>query len=205
MSEFTQVEKRVKSLWYQDGIGELAAGLILILLGAYFAAGQYFGPESPINAILEPSLVLVLLALVALGRRLVEALKTRLVYPRTGFVEYHSEEPAAHHRLFAGAAAGILAAAFAMLGARLATLQAIPALTGLAGGVVLILWQLKLNGAGRFVLLASISLALGLVLGVSSLPEGYAIALYYALMGLALLASGVLVLNSYVRNNPLRN
>lgn len=205
MSEFAQVEKRIKSLWYRDGIGELAAGLVLVLLGAYFAIGQYVGPQSPINTILEPSLVLVLLGLFALGRWVVEALKTRLVYPRTGFVEYHADEPRTPNRILAAVAAGLLAAAFVLISTRLATLQAVPALTGLLGGVVLVLWQFKLSGTGRFLLLAVLSLALELILGASSLPEAYAIALYYALMGLALLVSGGLVLGHFVRHNPIRN
>ncbi len=206
MSEdIAQVEKRVKGLWYRDGIGELAAGLALILLGLYFALGEYFGPDSWIGAILEPSLVLVLLALVALGRHIVDALKAWLVYPRTGFVEYQADEPTTPRRLFAGLAAGILAAAFAVLATQPSSLQTVPALTGLVSAGVLTFWHFKFVQVGRFLLLAAVSLALSLVLASSTLPEAYATSLYYALMGSALLASGALVLSAYLRHNPARN
>jgi hypothetical protein len=202
--DLANVERRVKSYWYGDGIGELAAGLMLILLGVFFFLLEFFDEVSTIGAILQPSLVLVLIGLFALGRRVVEALKARLVYVRTGFVEYERAEPKLRHRLFAGLAAGLLAAVFALAASQLKPLQTVPALTGLIGGVLLLLWQFKAAGLSRFTILAAYSIALGLWLSLSALTEGYAISLYYAGMGLAMLASGGLVLQSYLRQNLKR-
>lgn len=201
--ELAQMHMRVKALWYRDGIGELAAGLVLMLLGLYFALADYFGPDSLIGGLLQPSLVLVLLALLALGRRIIDALKAWLVYPRSGYVEYYADQPSRPRWVLAAAAGGILGAGIALVATRVPALQAVPAFTGLAGAVALLVWQFKVPGVGRFMLLAAVSLGLGLVLAASRLPEGYAIALYYALMGLALLISGGLVLNHYVRHTPL--
>jgi hypothetical protein len=200
--DLAKVERRVKSYWYRDGIGELAAGVTLILLGAFFFALEYFGEDSAIGAILQPSLVLVLLGLFALGRRMVEALKARLVYSRTGFVEFESTEPKLRHKLFAGLAGGLLAAAFAFTAAQLKPLQTVPALTGLVGAALLMLWQFKAAGLSRFTILAAFSIALGLWLGAGAFLEGYAISIYYAGMGLALAFSGGLVLQQYLRHNP---
>ncbi|MBX3005554.1 MAG: hypothetical protein KF821_06980 [Anaerolineales bacterium] len=204
-NQLAQVEKRVKSAWYRDGIGELAAGLVLILLGAYFGMSEYFGADSLIGSLLEPSLVLVLIGLLAFGRWVVEALKTRLVYSRSGYVEYNVSEPQAPRWVLAALAAGVLAAALVVSAARLPTLQAIPALTGILGAGVLLIGQFKFSGARRLLLLAALSLATGLLLAASTLAEGYVIGGYYALMGLALLVSGGLVLSHYLRHNPLEN
>src|SRR5690606_13869132 len=120
---------------------------------------------------------------------------TRLVYPRSGYVEYNASEPQATRGVLAALAAGVLAAALVVSAARLPMLQAVPALTGILGAVVLLLiGQFKFSGARRLLLLAALSLATGLLLAASTLAEGYAIGGYYALMGLALLVSGGLVL-----------
>src|SRR5688500_1059300 len=86
------VEQRVKRYWYTDGIAELAGGGMFILLGVYFACQEFLGQKSMIGGILQASSILLMIGVMALSRRLVNALKTRLTYPRTGYVEYRVDE-----------------------------------------------------------------------------------------------------------------
>src|SRR5512134_901672 len=87
-SNLSDVEQRVKRYWYTDGIGELTGGGMFILLGIYFALQEFLGQNSMISIILQSSLVLLMIGGAFISRRLVNALKVRLTYPRTGYVEY---------------------------------------------------------------------------------------------------------------------
>src|SRR5512138_856027 len=91
-NNFSDVEQRVKRYWYTDGIGELIGGGMFLLLGLYFSLQQYFGDRSLVGALLQSGLVLFLIVAIFFGRRLINALKARLTYPRTGYVEYQAIE-----------------------------------------------------------------------------------------------------------------
>src|SRR6266508_3231018 len=91
-TKLSDVEQRVKSYWYTDGIGELAGGGLILLIGLYFA-GQEWLPEGSVGrTLLESSLALLLIGGAAVTRWLVNALKARLTYPRTGYVEYQASQ-----------------------------------------------------------------------------------------------------------------
>ena len=78
------VEQRIMRYWYTDGIGELTGGGMFILLGVYFALQEFLGQNSVVGGTLKASLILLMIGGMAVSRRLVNVLKTRLTYPRTG-------------------------------------------------------------------------------------------------------------------------
>ena len=78
------VEQRIMRYWYTDGIGELTGGGMFILLGVYFALQEFLGQNSVVGGTLQASLILLMIGGMAVSRRLVNVLKTRLTYPRTG-------------------------------------------------------------------------------------------------------------------------
>ena len=84
---FKDVEQRVKRYWFSDGIGELAGGGMFLLLAAYFGIQQFLGESNLLSVILQGSLVLVMIGRIFGVRWLVTALKTRLTYARSGYVE----------------------------------------------------------------------------------------------------------------------
>jgi len=86
-SNLSDVEQRVRRYWYTDGIGELIGGGMFILLGTYFALQEFLRHNSLLGGILQASLILVMIGGTAIARRLINTLKTRLTYPRTGDVE----------------------------------------------------------------------------------------------------------------------
>ncbi|HEX5941773.1 MAG TPA: hypothetical protein VFY66_05815, partial [Anaerolineales bacterium] len=87
-TNISDVEQRVKRYWYTDGIGELIGGGMFILLGIYFALQGFLGQNSTLGGILQVSLILVMIGGSVISRKLINVLKTRLTYPRTGYVEY---------------------------------------------------------------------------------------------------------------------
>lgn len=203
-NQVSDVEKRVVRYWYSDGIGELIGGLMFILLGFYFAVQEFMGQNSMASGILQAGLVLLMIGGAYLSRRLVIALKTRLTYPRTGYVEYQVDESQIKRRRIWVIVIAFAVSALSML--FVATIQifdSMVAVTGVAVGLVLVFLRAKSAGLTRFYFLGGVSLVLGLVLAGSGLPNGYSLGLFYGSMGLCFLLSGGITLGRYLRENPL--
>ena len=198
------VEQRIKRYWYTDGIGELIGGGMFILLGIYFALQEVLGQNSTVGGVLQASLILVMIGGMFVSRRLINALKTRLTYPRTGYVEYQIDERKIKSRRILAAIVAFTISALTIVFVRAFDFfDAIVAVTGFAVALILIILRAKSSGPTRFYVLGAVSLVLGLVLSVSGLPNGYSLGLFYGLMGLAFMLSGGLTLWRYLEENPL--
>jgi len=204
-SNLSDVEQRVKRYWYTDGIGELIGGGMFILLGIYFAAQQYYGENSLFSGLLQGGLVILLIGGMAIGRWLIKALKSRLTYPRTGYVEYRVDRQNSNRRRVIVAVVAALVAAFSLVFAErvVSFLNLTLALTGILVGAILIFLQGRGSGLERFYVLGGMSIVLGIALSLSGLPDGYGLGLFYGLMGFAYIISGGMVLRRYLQENPL--
>lgn len=203
-NNITDVERRVKRYWYTDGIGELIGGGMFILMGIYFALQEYLGADSTLSGILQASLILVLIGGMYISRRLINALKTRLTYPRTGYVEYQVDEESMKRRRMVAAVLAFVVSALTMVFVRLFQFfDSIVAVTGVAVGFILVILRAKSAGLGRFYVLGLISIILGLTLAISRLPNAYSLGLFYGLMGVSFMISGGLTLQRYLKENPL--
>ena len=201
---FLDVEQRVKRYWFSDGIGELAGGGMFLLLGAYFGIPQFLGDNNLLSGILQSSLVLVLIGGIFGVRWLVTLLKTRLTYPRTGYVEYRVDRKnALRIRTLAMAFAMVMAFLMVLLARSIQIVDSTVLVTGIVVGVVFILLRGKSFGVQRFYILGAISVVIGTMLSFSDLPNGYSLAAFYGLMGLVVMISGGWVLFRYLKENPL--
>ena len=203
-SNLSDVQQRVNRYWYTDGLGELIGGSMFILLGVYFALQDFLGPDSALSGILQISLVLLLNGGVYVRRRLINALKTRLTYPRTGYVEYKVNKKETSSKrvlafILAFAVAGLAIAFISIFN----SFDSMVAVTGFIVGMILVLLRAKSSGLARFYLLAAISVMFGLAISTSGLSNGYALGLYYALMGVCFMISGGITLTWYLHENPL--
>jgi hypothetical protein len=200
----SDVERRVRRYWYTDGIGELIGGGMFILLGLYFALQEFMGQNSLVSGILQASLVLVMIGGMFISRRLINGLKTRLTYPRTGYVEYEVNDRAIKSRRIWVALLAFTISALTMVFVRLFQFfDAIVAVTGVAVGLILVFLRAKSAGLTRFYALGAVAVLLGLGLSVSKLPNAYSLGLFYGLMGLAFIMSGGWTLLRYLKDNPL--
>jgi len=200
----SDVEKRVNRYWYTDGLGELIGGSMFILLGLYFALQDYLGPDSMLSGILQAGLALLLIGGAFVSRRLINGLKTRLTYPRTGYVEYRvNQKQAGSKRVLAFLLAFTVAALAVAFVAIFKSFDSLVAVTGFIVGMLLVLLRAKSSGLTRFYFLGALSAVLGLAISTSGLSDGYALGLYYALMGLCFLISGGITLTRYLHANPL--
>ena len=202
-NDIKQVEKHVKRYWYTDGIAELASGGMFLLLGLYFGVLGYFEEGSLVSVILQASMVLVMIGGAFGVRWLVNTLKSRLTYPRTGYVEYRvNEKDAKIRRYVVAGVAMIIAIASVVLADAIRSLDSMVLITGVLVGIILIALRGKSSGLQRFYVLGGLAIMLGFGLAFSQLPQVYALSLFYGLIGVAILISGGLVLQRYLAKNP---
>lgn len=197
----TNIERamqRTQRYWYDDGLTEIAVGLVLALVGLVF-----FVEAAAPRGLLWPSFSAILLPVLAfggtiIGSRLVKAAKERLTYPRTGYVSYPKPKEG---RV---AASAIVALAMAALVAVLFftapfSLRWIPLLQGvIVGGLFLYfghtvyLW--------RFYVVAVISSLAGAGASIALSSDLYGNSLFFAIVGVSMVVSGVLALLAYLRH-----
>lgn len=201
--EIKQVEKRVKRYWYSDGIAELASGGMFLLLGLYFGILAYFEEGSLISVILQVSMLLVFVGGAFGVRWLVNTLKSRLTYPRTGYVEYRGKDSDSRkRRLVIVISAMVISAASVVLIDYIRGMESMVFITGMLVGIIFIALRGKSAGLKRFYVLGSLAIGLGIVLAYSGFPQIYTLTLFYGLLGVAILISGGLVLRRYLTENP---
>ena len=202
--ETTQIRQRVNRYWYSDGIGEMMGGVMFFLLAVYFSLQQYLGDESFIGGLLQAGLVLLLIGGVFVGRRVVNTVKARITYPRTGYVEYRTNNRnAVLMRVLAAFTAMTVASISIFVVRRFDSIDAMVAVTGVLVAVILMVKQAWTSGVGRFYFLSAAALVFGGILSVSGFTRGYNLGLFYGLMGLAFVISGGLTLKRYLNDNPL--
>jgi hypothetical protein len=198
------VEQRVKRYWYSDGIAELSSGGMFILLGLYFGIQGYFGEGSIVSVILQVSLALLMIGGIFGVRWLVNTLKARLTYPRTGYVEYRANEKEAKQRRYVVIAVALtVAIASVVLVDYIRGFDSMALITGLLVGVIFIALRGKSSGITRFYVLGGLSILLGMGISIAGLSQAYALALFYGILGIAILISGGLVLRRYLIENPM--
>jgi hypothetical protein len=197
INEFT---RRTHRYWMVDGLAEIAIGGLFLLISLVLLASTLLTP-----GLLQALLPALGLPLFIIGgsrimSRLLDKLKARTTYPRTGFVAYPPRS-AAHRRIIWSLGAGltlILLAFVAIMGPSSQTWM--PLLDGLLLGLVLLFVS---QGVPRFYLLSGLAFLVGLLLSLGHAGGDLGHGLFYGIMGLLLIISGSLTFRSYLRRNPL--
>jgi hypothetical protein len=201
---FSNVEERVRRYWYVDGFGELVGGGgICLILAIYFSAQQYFGDESLIGILLQVSLFFVLVGGMILVRRLINAAKLRVTYPRTGYVEYARPLNRKWMGMLSAVVGMILSMTIIFVVRQFSRIDALVAVSGMVMGIIIFVKQVWTVKVKRFYILSAAAVLYGLALSVSGFPRGYNLGLFYALMSLSFAISGGLTLKRYLDENPL--
>lgn len=187
--------RRPQRYWYEDGLGEIAAGVLFLLVGLLFFSEAVWHLPPSFSSI---GLIVVVFFGIQFGRRAVKALKARLTYPRTGAVTYQ-REPRYRGKLAAVAiAAMVVAAVVAFAMKSTLPLSWIPFLDGFVIGIFL-LYFAHMNALNRFYLLSAASVILGILVGIAGLGDQLGSAAYFSAFGIALLVSGGATLSAYLR------
>ncbi len=203
-NNLSEVERRVKRYWYTDGIGELIGGGMFLVIAFYLFLVQYFGSQSPMNVILPTGYVVFLFAALFFGRRLIHALKARVTYPRTGYIEYPATDKYVVLRRALTIIAVMAIAIFLIVVTRkIDVLDLAVVMIGALVAVVLLIKQGWSSGVPRLYFLSAISFALGVALSFSGLSSEINLIVFAGLMGIAFAISGGLTLRRYLQENPL--
>jgi hypothetical protein len=196
----TKMTQRTQRYWYEDGISDLGMGGLLLLMGVLFAAESLTPAGSPLWAVLGMGLPIVLIGAGVVVGWAIKRAKSRLIFPRTGFVEYERKGLTKTVRLFGMA---LVAAAIAV-------------------GMVLIyrqfmnmtlFWGIAFLGAfafmgyrvglGRYLALGLWCLVLGVVISAISLSLEQGSALFSIGAGVGMIMSGIIVYGRYNQNAPM--
>ncbi len=194
--DVNRAEQRARQYWYDDGVAEIAIGCVLLMVGLLFLA-EHTGIIVPGASSL--GLIAVVLGGWWLAGIAVRAVKTRLTYPRTGYVRYTRERGRKRSRLTVGIIGAVIGALMAaLLTTAPASLSWIPALDGLLGGIFFLYLGYTV-GLVRFYLLGVLSVVVGAVASLAGLADLLGSAVYFGSVGIAMLLSGVITLIHYLR------
>jgi hypothetical protein len=194
---------RTFQYFYVDGSFEFGLGLLCLTLAVFFYAETHV--QGWLSAIVDSSLVLVMIGGAWLINRLIKHLKERITWLRTGFITYNRQNDRKRGWSVAlGMVSGGLVAALATMLATTPNLHiaALPLLSGFLLGLVMVVlgWRTSIM---RFHFLALLSTVLGAVLAYSNIENIGGLAIFYLVFGLVLFASGACVLHAYLLKNPL--
>ena len=194
---------RALQYWLMDGVPELLVGFIFLL-----AAIIYYVQESTPGSLLSRILGIVSVILVCGvgfgGRWIIQRIKERTTYPRTGYLTYKSSWKNKGDVVIA---IGLMALILAFVVITTVTDTKLadwgPVVCGLLMGALGVQAGYRL-GLPRFYILAFLSLLIGAGLVLSGLSSVLSLPLFFGLNGLILLASGSLTLWKYLRSTHPR-
>jgi len=198
-SDINRLMKQTQRYWYEDGLADMAMGGFMLLLGLLFAGESLTPPGSPLWAFWGMGLPAFLIGGGLVAGWTIKRLKSRVTYPRTGYVEYERRGPARLAWLIGiGLAAALLAAIFVVV----IRWSVSPILFfGLVflGAFSYVAFRVRL---WRYLLFGLWSLVLSLVIAPLSLSLEQSSALYYPGLGLGLIALGWVAWRRYDTGAP---
>jgi hypothetical protein len=202
MVDVKKIEKRTIQSFYDDGLTEIALGVILLLLGGGFLAQATAARGSKLEDALTVFFLLVIFGGGFLVNRLLRFFKRRITYPRTGYVTFKKKDPGRSRRTAASVVAMIISASLVVLFRLSPSFRLLyPAVNGLLFAVAALLFANRV-GLIRFFALAGASALIGLAVTAAGIGDIKGIGVYYLAFGAAVLVSGLVALVVYLRRNP---
>lgn len=198
--ELEKIQQRTRQYWYVDGLNEIGFGLFCLLLAGYFSLLAVLPDDSTAARWLNAGFILVILIGVLLLNLGIRWGKQRLTFPRTGYVSFAHQRH--WQRFLVGGLAGLISAGLiVVIRFNRADFLVTLALNGLLfGGVWLyVAWKV---GLSRFYAISLWSLVAGMALALSGLAENMALGLFYGLVAVGLVTSGIITLIQYLRHAP---
>jgi hypothetical protein len=194
---------RVQRYWNVDGLHEIAMAILFLLTALSVWAGESATLSKFWKGAAAVALPIFLIVGISVEGSVVQAIRRRLTFPRTGFVTFR--KPSAKRRRVGVTVAFCIAILVVFLVARspLENVQAwlVPALSLVFGGFVA--WMGLAFRLRRFLVVALASAAAGAAIAALGLPLPAAMAMYWMAMGVVMLLSGALALRRYLHAAPV--
>lgn len=199
-NQLDEIRKQNYRSWYQDGLAELAMGGLFLALAVFYGFQALLEPANYLTAILSLALIVLIIGGVFFVRRLTGTLKTRLTYPRAGYVAFQRTQRNRRVILFAllfGAVIGL------MMGVIREEVYWTPAALG---GIFALVWAYYgyRSGLARFYLLALLMGAAGVGISVLTPNQPLALLAFYAVCAAGMLLSGGITLVRFLLSHPVQ-
>jgi MFS family permease len=192
-----KVVRRTYRYFYDEGLVEMALGLIFIAVGIWLVIWDGLTAGALSGLFLAVGLPLLIFGSAVFFKQLIKKLKERITYPRTGYVSYRQDQPDRGRWLFIGTAA-----LFTLLAIFLPdSFNQMSVMVGALLGVILIYMGYRVE-VRRFYLIGVISIILGFGLAQLGINEVIALGLLFTAVGVVLLLSGAITLIFYLRSHP---
>ncbi|HSF82701.1 MAG TPA: hypothetical protein VLA49_15810 [Anaerolineales bacterium] len=195
-----QVKKRTLRYWFEDGLSETIIGAFFILVGLMFLIQALAEPGSLLAGLSGLGTALLVGLGVWLARLLIQRLKERLTYPRTGYVSYYP--PSILQRALSLILGLIIAVLFGwfIFSYSQELLAWLPFVEGLAlAALSFVIGQRA--GLFRFYLYALVTLLIGVVLSISGQGDYVGSGWVFITSGLLMSLVGLVALARYLRNS----
>lgn len=197
--EIDRAMKKPLRYWYDDGLTELAAGFVFVLIGLLFYVETILPQGFLCGSLAALGLPVLVIGGGLLIRFVVRAAKERITYPRTGYVSY-PRQPRRRKGMGAIVAAGIgIMVALILIITGPASLVWIPLFEGIIIGAFLAFVGHRFS-ITRFYVLGFVSVVVGAVAALTLQTDVLGIAAYFAVTGVAIMVSGALTLINYLRH-----
>jgi hypothetical protein len=193
-----EIEKRVNQSVYEDGVVEAFCGLFLLVFGTLFQ----------VNASLAGFAVLAIFVF----KPLMERVKQRWIYPRSGYMKPIEDPKELSGIVIAGGLFVLLLIATLLIAIQLRGVEAgrtifLDYLLPPIAGILMAIgpwWMAQEKHIGRGYLWAAMFVSLGFAMPLFQIRGGYAaVGLCCTVAGLAMLMAGIAVFISFVRRHPL--
>lgn len=189
---------RTQALWYEDGLADVKPGGYFAAIGLMLWAQTVTPAGSPLHFVWGFGSPLVLILGGVAAGWVLKRLKARLVFPRSGYVNFErrSGRSAAGRMALLAAASAITAAVVVLVSKQVMNLSLVFGLIGMA--TFIYLWQ-KLSMA-RYLVLAIWSAVCGAGLTMLALGMELGGAAYWVLVGGAMVAVGLVAWSRFSRS-----
>lgn len=197
---------RAYAHWLEDGIFEIGFGILLAGVGTLRAIIHFARENSAAYYWLSAGLLLFMIGFGWGSKRIGEALKARITYPRTGFLAF--KPPTYSYKsilawLVLLILGGILGAMVGVLASQPDQKQAgvfVPITQGIVGTLAFTIAAQRFE-IKRYYYLAAISIGLGLAIGALGIGVVLGLSFFYLSIGLAMIVTGGLALGQFLRSH----
>ncbi len=192
--------------WLKDGIFEIGFGILLTGVGTLRAIIHFAGEKSAAYYWLSGGLFVFMFGFAWAGKRIGEFLKTRITYPRTGYMSfkprtYNYKSILAILALFIFG--GILGGMLGILATQPNQQRVgiiVPITLGIVGALAFT-FAAKRVEVKRFYYLAAFSVGIGLAIGAFGVGAVLGLSFFYISIGLALIMTGCVALLQFLRSH----
>jgi|GEM_PF-6679912 len=198
MNNITQIQKQTFRYYYEDGLAELAVGILFFVIGLDVWLISSAPQGTPISIAAWILLPIITIAGIYGVQRFVKNLKEKYVHPRTGYIEY-SAKPNRYRWLVSGF---VLALAVSFMILPYGWLQK----GSVTGGMIIFVILVSIGtqvGLKRLIAEGILSFIIGIILAFLPMSDNASLVATFIPTGLILILIGSLVFRKYRSDNPL--